>query len=202
MRQTVDNRGLACPEPVIRTKKALDNMSAGTLVSTVDNEIAKENVLRLANGMSLSTSVRQEDGLFHITITKAEGTEATPVPQEILSCSLPTDKHTTMLVKSDLFGEGEQPLGEVLMKSFFHALSEATVLPREIFFVNAAVRLTCHGSTVIGKLQELAAKGVQIFSCGTCLDYYHLQEELAIGEVTNMFSIVECLTQADNTITI
>lgn len=200
--QTVDNRSLACPEPVIRTKKALDNMTAGTLVSIVDNEIAKENVLRLANGMGLSTTVNAADGLFHVAITKNAGVEATAVPRELLSCSLPTDKHTTLLIKSDLFGQGERALGEVLMKSFFHALNESTVLPREIFLVNAAVRLTCRGSAVLGKLQELAEKGVQIFSCGTCLDYYHLQDELAIGEVTNMFSIVECLTQADSAITI
>ena len=200
--QTVDNRGLACPEPVIRTKKALDNMTTGTLVAIVDNEIAKENVLRLANGMGLAATVNATDGLFHVAITKNAGAEVTAVPEELLSCSLPTDKHTTLLIKSDLFGQGERALGEVLMKSFFHALNESTVLPREIFLVNAAVRLTCRGSAVLGKLQELAEKGVQIFSCGTCLDYYHLQDELAIGEVTNMFSIVECLTQADSAITI
>ena len=77
------------------------------------------------------------------------------------------------------------------MKSFFHALNESSVLPREIFFVNSAVRLTCQGSPVLAKLEELKEKGVQIFSCGTCLDFYHLNDKLAIGEVTNMFSIVE-----------
>lgn len=200
--QTVDNRGLACPEPVIRTKKALDGMGAGTLVSTVDNEIAKENVLRLANSMGLPASVELKNGLFHITITKSDNVEATTLPLELQSCSFPNRKHTTLLIKSDLFGQGEQALGEVLMKSFFHALNESSVLPREIFFVNSAVRLTCQGSAVLAKLQELQEKGVPILSCGTCLDYYHLNDRLAIGEVTNMFSIVESLTQADNAITI
>lgn len=201
--QTVDNRGLACPEPVIRTKKALDAMTSGTLVSTVDNEIAKENVLRLANSMGLQTTVKQEGSLFHIEISKdGEADTASVETVELVNCSLPTAKHTTLLVKSDLFGEGDPALGQVLMKSFFHALNESSVLPREIFFVNSAVRLTCQGSPVLAKLEELKEKGVQIFSCGTCLDFYHLNDKLAIGEVTNMFSIVEALTQADNAITL
>ncbi|HBK85845.1 MAG TPA: sulfurtransferase-like selenium metabolism protein YedF [Firmicutes bacterium] len=198
---TVDNRGLACPEPVIRTKKALDNMAAGTLISIVDNEIAKENVLRLANSMGLSATASKEAGVFRIEIIKNAGASVSSVPEELLACSLPS-KHTTLLVKSDLFGQGDAALGQVLMKSFLHALNECSVLPREIFFVNSAVRLTCQGSAVLGKLQELEKKGVQIFSCGTCLDFYHLNEELAIGQVTNMFSIVESLTQADHAITI
>lgn len=201
--QTVDNRGLACPEPVIRTKKALDAMTSGTLVSIVDNEIAKENVLRLANSMGLQTTVKQEGSLFHIEISKdGEADTASVETVELVNCSLPTAKHTTLLVKSDLFGEGDPALGQVLMKSFFHALNESSVLPREIFFVNSAVRLTCQGSPVLAKLEELKEKGVQIFSCGTCLDFYHLNDKLAIGEVTNMFSIVEALTQADNAITL
>lgn len=201
--QTVDNRGLACPEPVIRTKKALDAMTSGTLVSIVDNEIAKENVLRLANSMGLQTTVKQEGSLFHIEISKdGEADTASVETVELVNCSLPTAKRTTLLVKSDLFGEGDPALGQVLMKSFFHALNESSVLPREIFFVNSAVRLTCQGSPVLAKLEELKEKGVQIFSCGTCLDFYHLNDKLAIGEVTNMFSIVEALTQADNAITL
>lgn len=195
--QTVDNRGLACPEPVIRTKKALDNMDAGTLVSIVDNEIAKENVLRLANSMGLSAIVNKDDGVFSIEIEKSKVVAATSLPSLV-----PHAKHTTLLVKSDLFGQGEQALGQVLMKSFFHALTESPVLPREIFFVNSAVGLTCNGSAILARLQDLVNKGVQIFSCGTCLNFYHLNDKLAIGEVTNMFSIVECLTQADHTITI
>jgi selenium metabolism protein YedF len=178
-------------------------MTSGTLVSIVDNEIAKENVLRLANSMGLQTTVKQEGSLFHIEISKdGEADTASVETVELVNCSLPTAKRTTLLVKSDLFGEGDPALGQVLMKSFFHALNESSVLPREIFFVNSAVRLTCQGSPVLAKLEELKEKGVQIFSCGTCLDFYHLNDKLAIGEVTNMFSIVEALTQADNAITL
>lgn len=200
--QTIDNRGLACPEPVIRTKQALDAMTSGTLLSVVDNEIAKENILRLANSLGLTANASEENGLFQIEIIKQEASAPAAAPLELLDCALPQKRHTTLLLKSNLFGEGEQALGEVLMKSFFHALSECNTLPREIFFVNSAVRLTCAGSTVLPRLQELADKGVQLFSCGTCLDFYHLTEQLAIGEVTNMFSIAECLTQADRVITL
>ncbi len=195
--KTIDNRGLNCPEPVIRTKKALDDMTAGSLISLVDNEIAKENVLRLAKSLGLDANVNEKDKLFYIEISKGPG--ATPEPMEQSS---QTDHHLTMLVQTDEFGQGDAELGRVLMKSFFHALNENDELPREIWFVNSGVRLTCQGSAVLERLQALEKQGVQIFSCGTCLDFYGLNDQLAIGEVTNMFSIVECLTKADKVITI
>lgn len=194
--QVIDNRGLACPEPVIRTKKALENMAGGTLISVVDNAAAKENVLRLAKSLGHMASVAEEDDAFRITITKQDSTT-------IASSSAAADKQRiALMISSELFGQGDRALGEVLMKSFFHALTESDDLPQVIYFVNSAVNLTCQGSAILDKIAILQEKGVLIYSCGTCLDFYQLKDQLAIGEVTNMFSIMESMLQADKTITL
>jgi selenium metabolism protein YedF len=112
------------------------------------------------------------------------------------------EQQVVMLVKSNLMGEGDAELGHVLMKSFFYALNESADRPKTIFFLNSAVRLTCAGSPVLDHLRSLDEQGVQIMSCGTCLDFYHLKDQLALGGVTNMYSIVEGMMQADKTITL
>lgn len=196
--QTVDNRGLACPEPVIRTKRALDALERGAVLSVVDNLVAKENVLRLAQGLGLPAEVTEEAGLYRIMITKGETVDA------ISAAGSETDgrARTTLLVQTDVMGTGDERLGQVLMKSFFYALAESGDLPREVYFLNSGVRLTCQGSPILDRLERLQAAGVQIWSCGTCLDFYDLKGSLAIGDITNMYSIVEAMQQADKTITL
>lgn len=196
--QTIDNRGLACPEPVIRTKRALDALESGVLLSLVDNLVAKENVLRLVQSLGLTAEVAEEEGLYQITITK--GTAQDTV---VVAVQKPTGRaSTSLLVQTELLGTGDERLGQVLMKSFFYALAESADLPRVIYFLNSGVRLTCQGSPVLDRLERLQAAGVEIWSCGTCLDFYALKEQLAIGGITNMYSIVEAMQQADKTITL
>ena len=48
----IDARGLACPKPVINTKKELDKIEEGIVVVTVDNNIAKQNILKLSNSLN------------------------------------------------------------------------------------------------------------------------------------------------------
>lgn len=193
--QVIDNCGLACPEPVIRTKRALDAITEGTVVSVVDNQVARDNVLRLVQSMGLTAAVETDGQLYRITIAK--GTAAA----ESCQCTPMSFRQTSvLLVQSELMGEGDPQLGHVLMRSFFHALSESSDLPTEIFFVNGGVKLTCQGSPVLERLRTLEQRGVQMMSCGTCLDFYHLKEQLAIGGITNMYTIVESLFRADRTI--
>ena len=193
--QTIDNRGLSCPEPVIRTKKALDAMDTGVVVSVVDNLVAKENVLRLIQSQGLTADVQEEQGIYHITITKGS-------PNAEVARAASSLCGATLLVKSNLLGEGDEQLGLVLMKSFFYALAESSDLPESIFFLNSGVKLTCQGSPVVDHLNHLQQRGVSVMSCGTCLDFYHLKEALVIGDITNMYTIVESLLQAGRTITL
>jgi selenium metabolism protein YedF len=197
---TVDNRGLACPEPVIRTKRALDGLEQGSILSIVDNAVARDNVLRLARNLNCTAEVKEVGSEFHIEITKGAASPVTgALDAELFQCSV---RHSVLLVKSNLLGEGDPVLGEALMKSFWAALAEAAELPATIYFLNSGVRLTVKGSPVLERLRALQERGVQIQSCGTCLDFYGLTADLAIGEITNMYSIIEGMLGADRAITL
>jgi len=185
----VDARGLSCPQPVIATKKALDSITEGVIVTIVDNEISKENVIKFATANQCDVSSEEQNGVFYIRITKAK----TPG----LPANLPTEAalnassgKAVYLINQDVLGQGSMDLGAVLMKSFFYTLTEMEDYPRSILFVNSGVYLTVEGSPVLELIKKLANRGVTILSCGTCLDYYKLKEKLAVGSVTNMYTIV------------
>lgn len=86
------------------------------------------------------------------------------------------DKKLVITVTSDKFGTGDDKLGSVLMKSYFYALSEADRIPADLIFVNSGVKLTTEGSDVIDSIKKLEERGVNVLSCGTCLDFYNLKE--------------------------
>ncbi|GEA14593.1 MAG: hypothetical protein PWR22_1168 [Moorella sp. (in: firmicutes)] len=189
----VDARGLACPQPVIQTKKALESLGPdGELVTIVDNEVARDNVLKLARSLECATSVREQGSEYYIHIRK----ESIPATQ------LSVNPGQVLLVTSASLGRGSEELGSILMRSFFYSLSETEVLPRRVLFINSGVQLCCQGSPVLDSLLALEQKGVEILACGTCLDYYHLKEKLCAGSVTNMYTIIEHLMAAEKVITL
>jgi selenium metabolism protein YedF len=112
------------------------------------------------------------------------------------------EKPTVVLITSDKFGTGDARLGEILMKSFLNTLWDSEPKPRQIIFMNSGVRLTTEGSEVLDALDLLAGAGVQILSCGTCLDYYKLREKLRVGQATKMPDTVHSLLTADRIIKI
>ena len=95
---------------------------------------------------------------------------------------------------------GNDELGGALMKAFVFALSQQETLPDTILCYNGGVKLTCEGSESLEDLKYMAARGVEIMSCGTCLNFYDLKEKLAVGEVTNMYVIVEKMSGADRVV--
>jgi sulfur relay (sulfurtransferase) complex TusBCD TusD component (DsrE family) len=60
--------------------------------------------------------------------------------------------------------------------------------------------LSSEGAEVLGTLQALSEKGVEILSCGTCLDFYGLKEKLKVGKISNMYDITQSLLEADRLI--
>lgn len=184
-KQTLDCRKMACPQPVVETKRKLETMEQGILEVYVDNETARNNLLKLAASLGLEAGAKEEGDIFVVTFLK-EG-------QEIDAQTGTREKN--LLVAADTFGQGDLELGQILIKSFFYALAESNHLPQGIYFINSGVKLVCSGSPVLDSLMRLQKRGVQLFACGLCLDYYKLKEELQVGEVTNMYAIVEKLTQ-------
>lgn len=178
----IDCSGLACPKPVIETKKYFESIEGGEAIIIVDNEIANTNITRFAENSGFTVNSVEEEGLFKLTIIK----EA-----ENNSCN---GKDTfSIIITTDKMGEGSEELGEVLMKSYMYALSEATDIPEEIVFLNGGVKLVTEGSEVFDSIKELEDKGTKVVSCGTCLDFYGLKDKLLTGEISNMYAIVEIM---------
>lgn len=197
MNKEVDARGQACPRPVIMTKKALDGIGEGIVTTIVDNEVAKENVSKLAKSSGYEYSVdKKSDKEYYIHITKGEVSEDANV------CIPDTFKDMTVAFSSKTMGGGSEELGKILMKSFIYTLTEATPYPSTLVFYNSGVYLTCEGSEVLEDLKKLEEEGIEIISCGTCLDFYKLKEKLQVGTISNMYTILEKLKNPTSTITI
>jgi selenium metabolism protein YedF len=198
----LDARGKTCPVPVVETRKALLADPAAPLRVLVDNRAAVENVRRFAQSLGRDVKVEEVSATeFHILIAGTAGNAAlAPAAHAPGSGAAPVPAGTVVLFSSDEFGHGARELGELLIRTFVYTLKEVEPAPHALLFVNAGVRLTSEGSAILEDLCELAGRGVQVFSCGTCLDYYGLKEKLKVGGVTNMFSIVSLLSTADRVI--
>ncbi len=191
--QIIDARGMACPMPVVNTKKILETIREGSVTTIVDNDTAKENVVALARSMCCEVDVQQKDSEFYIQITKKE---------TCLSTKEQETRNTVILVASKELGRGSAELGEILMKSFLFTLLEGEELPSSMLFINSGVYLTGDTSPVLEHLINLHQRGVEILSCGTCLDYFKIKEKLCVGQVTNMYTILEKMNKADKVISL
>lgn len=190
----IDARGLKCPQPVIVTKKALEEIQEGQVISIVDNVTAKENVSRLASSLNLEYNIDERDGCYYITINKIKDNNKESINEN--------KNDIVIVIVSDKLGSGDDELGEVLMKSYTYALTEISPLPKTIIFLNSGVKLTTEGSPVLDNINKLSKAGVEIISCGTCLDFYGLKEKLKVGIVGNMYSIIEKMHEGGKVINI
>lgn len=195
--KTIDCRGLNCPEPVLKTKNALAEDPAESFEVVVDNETARENVLRLARSEKRETSWRAEGELFHITIAGAP--EDTAIYREEKGHSV---KGPVLFISTNQLGQGSEELGRLLMRNFIYTLTESDLMPEKIVLMNSGVELSVKDSPVSEDLESLVKKGVQILVCGTCLDFFRLKERHKTGTVSNMYDIAESLLSAGRVITV
>lgn len=193
---TVNAIGDNCPIPVIKTKKAMQTLTGPeTIEVLVDNEIAVQNVTKMAassGGKVTSEKVAEKE--FKITI-QMEGAPAVDA-EEGETCMPDARDNLVVVVSSDRMGSGNDELGKVLIKGFIFAVTQLDTLPKTMLFYNGGATLTTEGSDSLEDLKSLEAQGVEIMTCGTCLDYYGLKDKLAVGSVTNMYSIVETMAKA------
>ncbi len=193
----VDGLGKLCPIPVIETKKALDNSSTDeTILIKVDNYTAVENLTKLVEqlGMKKGFNINKlSDNLYEVTVVKGQGNKTI---DNINTSS------TVIAISSDTMGKGEEELGKKLLEGFIYSLTELKELPKYILFFNKGVYNTTDNKKTCEDLLILQKKGVNILSCGLCLDYYNLKENLQVGEVTNMYTIADILTSNGNVINI
>ncbi|WP_414632259.1 MULTISPECIES: sulfurtransferase-like selenium metabolism protein YedF [unclassified Clostridium] len=192
IRNEIDCRGLNCPIPVVNTKKYFDALESGIGVTVVDNEVAKNNVVKFAQGNGFEYEIEEREGnIYYITIIKGEVT----VEELNLKNSKEKEETFTIVVGSDKLGNGDDELGTALIKSYLFALSEAEVIPTNLVFLNAGVKLVVEGALTLDSLKRLVERGVNVQSCGLCLDFYGLKENLAVGEISNMYAIIEMMNK-------
>lgn len=187
----IDARGLLCPQPVIMTKKALEQIESGEIIAIVDNATAKENVSRLATNMNYQHEIEEKDGCFYIKIIKTESNETRTKSNDFV-----------IVITADKLGAGDEALGQLLMKTYTYTLNETKPYPRAVIFMNSGVKLVAEGSETLENIQKLAEKNIEIISCGTCLDFYGIKDKLKVGIVGNMYTIVEYMNNASKVINI
>ena len=190
--------GEQCPIPVVKATRALREMrEPGMLEVHLDNEIAVQNLTRMAGGHHLTAKTEKiAEKEFVVTMEVTAPVGDAPWEEPELACAPDMRGDFVVAVDTDAMGRGSEELGRTLMKGFLFAVSQLPVLPKTMLFYNGGAKLTTEGSDSLEDLKKMEAQGVEILTCGTCLNYYGLTEKLAVGGVTNMYSIVEKLAGA------
>ncbi|MFZ5452232.1 MAG: sulfurtransferase-like selenium metabolism protein YedF [Thermodesulfobacteriota bacterium] len=192
MAKILDLTGLACPLPVVRTKEALETESDRELIVVVDNLAARDNVTRFAESRGCQVAATAESGCYHLTIRPPEGGKPSAC---IFPDAAPEARSTVVVFAADTMGAGDPDLGASLMRACVPTLVQLEA-PGKLLFYNRGVFLALDDSPVLPELKALEEMGVELLVCGICLDYYKVRERLAVGRVSNMFTILEAQMQA------
>jgi len=190
----LDCTKLECPMPVIKAKQELEKDGEMLLDVIVDNEIAVQNLTKLANSMGYKSSSKKQDENFCVNIEKNANTS---LNQDKSNLKI-VEERQTILIKTSFLGVGDDSLGSTLMKGFIFTLTQSKPLPKKVMFLNSGVKLTTENEETVKNLQILEKEGTEIVSCGTCLDFYNLKDKLKVGSVGNMYDIVDSLNQSSN----
>lgn len=196
MATELDCRGLACPAPVLQTKEHIEQEHPESLIVLVDNEAARQNVSRFLSTQRFAVSVEAKEGQFRIKGTR----EGLPQAEEPAASPDAAEKKIMVMVATDRMGVGDDELGRKLLFNFLKTLKEMGPQLWRLVFVNNGVKLTIEGAETLPILQDLAAEGVTILVCGTCLDHFKLLEKKQVGETTNMLDIVTAMQLADSVV--
>ncbi|MDO4621004.1 MAG: sulfurtransferase-like selenium metabolism protein YedF [Lachnospiraceae bacterium] len=203
---TVNAMGDACPIPVVKTLKVLRTLKeAETVEVLVDNEVAVQNLTRMAESKSFPVKSEQPGEKQYRVVIEAGAAEAadgiSTEAEAAVYCDItPAKKKSLVVISSEFVGSGDPELGKILMKSFLYALAQQEELPDCILFYNGGAKITTAEGPMLDDLKSMAEQGTEILTCGTCLNHYGLTEELKVGGVTNMYTIVEKMAQADTVI--
>ncbi|MDI7259400.1 MAG: sulfurtransferase-like selenium metabolism protein YedF [Thermodesulfobacteriota bacterium] len=188
----IDCRGMTCPQPVITTKQALEELKEDEFILIVDNPSSCENVKRFALSQGCSVEVEGREGDLYILIQKGKIREEAKLPEK--------KEKMVVYINSHLLGVGDEALGRFLMKNFLKTFLDLERKPDRLILLNSGVLLAAEGSETLDSLIALSEKGVEIFSCGTCLDFYKVKDKLKVGTVSNMYEIIQSLVEADRVI--
>lgn len=176
----LDLRGLPCPQPVIKTAEALNEVKEGErLKILVDSEVSLQNIQKFLNSQGHKLlKIEESEKNYLLEIEKTVNLSSPFTTCEVLS---EEKKDLLLIIATDTLGK-EEIIGKTLMKGFFESMLAHNLIPDRIFFMNKGVKLTTEEEELIPLLKELEKRGAEIFTCGTCLKYFNLEDKLQVGE--------------------
>lgn len=207
----LDCRGLPCPQPVLRVKEALED-GTERLTVLIDNEAAKNNVLRFARTQGCtSLIVSEQDGTILLNITANQPQQqddhaSAALPTQNVLCDTPQKEKQEqkqkilLVIAANSMGRGSEELGWALLQTYIQTIKELRPLPEKIIFYNSGVKLLTEASGALDALLHLQEQGVEILACGTCLDFFQLKSTIRVGQISNMFAIMSAMMEADKII--
>ena len=205
MKTTLDLKGMACPKPVLETQKAFKNPEITEFEVIVDNTSARENLKRLAASKGYRCDVSEEGRIITVTIRREAALAVETDGQEyVAACDIDAGDSITsgrvLMIKSEFLGDGNDELGKVLMKGFLYTVTETKPYPEKVVLLNSAIKLSTINEETVVHLKKLEEAGTKIYSCGTCLNYYDLADQLKVGVIGNMYDVVDSLMSTSDRI--
>lgn len=211
-KRQVDLRGLICPEPVLRTKKLLDDASIETVEAIVDGEVNVNNLNRLARSLKMQFASASKDDNFVVTIdrkksapdagsadSKAGHGHADPATMKSPSTAQSEVGNVVFLGK-DKFGDGDPEFSTTLLNMFLQTMFESGQRPRALLMANTGVKLMSPDSPALKVLNDFKEAGCDVLACGLCVEFYGLKGKIPVDQITNMFAICEYIFAADKVI--
>jgi len=198
--KTLDTKGLRCPQPLIMLKEALLGLKEGEEIKVeTDNETSLKNLVTYLNDQGVSPEVTTAGDVHTLLAKKPEKDLQGTNPATY--CTTGGSSDYVVCIKGELMGEGDPELGRLLMETFVDNLKLQEQLPTHVVLYNGGVKLAMKQSPVCSSLNELEDLGTRIMLCGTCIDHYGLQYEIAVGMISNMVVITETLASAGHVVT-
>lgn len=186
----VDTLCDTCVVPVTQAKRVLEEETKVTLLVKAEDSV--ESLRKFAEKNNFEFNVSNIEGGFKVEITREEA------PQLETATVVKDDSYIVVINKNQM-GHGSEELGKRLIKAYLYALGEQEVLPKKMIFYNGGgVLVDKTRSHVIEELKTLEDAGVEIVCCGACIDYHKI--DLAVGNPTNMYFIVEDMRKANKVI--
>lgn len=186
----VNSNNDKCFVPLVRVKRKLEEQNAVEIIVNSEDDVRKLRDYAEENNYKFIEE-EVENG-YKLKIEKTINENKIVYSQE-------KDESYIVVVNKKIMGHGSEELGGKLIKGFLYALTEQEILPKKIIFYNdGATLVDKNKSHVLNELEELEERGVEILTCGACIDYHKI--DLAVGNPTNMYFIVEDMRKANRII--
>lgn len=203
--EIIDAMGWVCPRPVIEAKKVIAKFpqEGGAVQVLVDNQIACDNLSKMSASKGYKCDVvKRADKDYAVTITVGAGQVQEVEVSQQTTVSAPSGDGLVVAISQNQMGHGSEELGKILIKGFIFSLSQLEVPPKAVVFFNSGVKLTLKDANTLADIKVMKERGTKIRICGTCADYFKVKDQVSVGEICNMYDIVEAMSGAQKVINI